>query len=55
MVAVRARYYHDRWGEMNGLSLGFGFTYRGLSFDYARVPEGNLFHEQNRFAVGYAF
>ncbi len=55
MVAVRAGYYQDRWGEIKGLSLGFGFTYHGLSFDYARVPEGQLFNDQNRFAVGYTF
>ena len=55
MVAVRAGYYRDRWGEINGLTLGFGFAYKGLSFDYARVPEGEAFGDRHRFAVGYLF
>jgi hypothetical protein len=55
MVAVRAGYYRDKAGEIDGLTLGFGFTYRGFSFDYARIPEGDLFGDVNRFAVGYAF
>ncbi len=55
MVAVRAGYYRDRWGEIKGLALGFGFAYKSLSFDYARVPEGELFGDRHRFAVGYIF
>ncbi len=55
MVAVRAGYYSDRWGVIKGLTLGFGFAYKGLSFDYARVPEGELFGDRHRFAVGYLF
>ena len=55
MVAVRAGYYSDREGEITGLTLGFGFAYKGLSFDYARVPEGDLFGDRHRFAVGYVF
>jgi hypothetical protein len=55
MVAVRAGYYRDRWGEIKGLTLGFGFAYKSLSFDYARVPEGELFGDRHRFAVGYIF
>lgn len=55
MVAVRAGYYRDRWGEIKGLTLGFGFAYKGLSFDYARVPEGEVFGDRHRFAVGYVF
>lgn len=55
MVAVRAGYYRDKAGEITGLTLGFGFTYRGFSFDYARLPEGELFKDVNRFGVGYAF
>lgn len=54
MVAVRAGYYRDRWGEIKGLTLGFGFAYTGLSFDYGRVPEGG-FGDRHRFAVGYVF
>jgi hypothetical protein len=55
MIAVRAGYYDDSWGEIKGLTLGFGFAYKGLSFDYARVPEGNLFGDRHRFTVGYQF
>jgi hypothetical protein len=55
MVAVRAGYYRDRWGEITGLTLGFGFAYRDLSFDYARVPEGEAFGDRHRFGVGYRF
>ncbi|MEE9456089.1 MAG: PorV/PorQ family protein [bacterium] len=55
MIAVRAGYYRDRWGEIEGLALGFGFAYKGLSFDYARVPEGEAFGDRHRFAVGYLF
>jgi hypothetical protein len=55
MVAVRAGYYRDRWGVIKGLTLGFGFAYKSLSFDYARVPEGELFGDRHRFAVGYIF
>jgi len=55
MVAVRAGYYRDLWGVINGLTLGFGFAYKGLAFDYARVPEGELFKDRHRFAVGYVF
>jgi hypothetical protein len=54
MVAVRAGYYRDRWGEITGLTLGFGFAYKGISFDYGRVPEGG-FGDRHRFAVGYIF
>ncbi len=55
MVAVRAGYYRDKAGEINGLTLGFGFSYKHLSFDYARVPEGEAFGDRHRFAVGYLF
>jgi hypothetical protein len=55
MVAVRAGYYRDRWGAIEGLTLGFGFAYKGVSFDYARVPEGEAFGDRHRFAVGYYF
>ncbi|NIT37317.1 MAG: PorV/PorQ family protein [candidate division Zixibacteria bacterium] len=55
MVAVRAGYYRDKWGVITGLTLGFGFAYKGISFDYARVPEGQLFKDRHRFAVGYVF
>ncbi|HUV87858.1 MAG TPA: PorV/PorQ family protein [bacterium] len=55
MVAVRAGYYRDRWGEITGLTLGFGFAYTGLSFDYSRIPEGEAFGDRHRFAVGYVF
>ncbi len=54
MVAVRAGYYRDRVGEITGLTLGFGFAYKGLSFDYGRVPEG-VYGDRSRFAVGYLF
>ena len=43
MIAVRAGYYRDKWSDMTGLTLGFGFAYKGLSFDYARVPVGYVF------------
>jgi hypothetical protein len=55
MVAVRAGYYRDMWGAMNGLTLGFGFSYKGVGFDYGRVPEGEAFGDRHRFAVGYYF
>jgi long-subunit fatty acid transport protein len=55
MIAVRGGYYYDEYGEIDGMTLGFGFDYKGLSFDYGRVPEGELFGDRNRFAVGYAF
>jgi hypothetical protein len=55
MVAVRAGYYRDKWSDITGLTLGFGFAYKGLSFDYARVPEGEAFGDRHRFAVGYVF
>ena len=55
IVAVRAGYYRDRWGAVNGLTLGFGFSYKGIAFDYGRVPEGEAFGDRHRFAVGYYF
>jgi hypothetical protein len=55
MVAVRAGYYRDKVGVINGLTLGFGFSYKDLSFDYARVPEGEAYGDRHRFAVGYLF
>ncbi len=55
IVAVRAGYYRDRWGAVNGLTLGFGFSYRGVGFDYGRVPEGEAFGDRHRFAVSYYF
>jgi len=55
MVAVRAGYYRDKVGEITGLTLGFGFSYKDLSFDYARVPEGQAYGDVHRFAVGYLF
>jgi hypothetical protein len=55
IVAVRAGYYRDRWGAVNGLTLGFGFSYKGIAFDYGRVPEGEAFGDRHRFAVGYTF
>jgi hypothetical protein len=55
IVAVRAGYYRDRWGAVRGLTLGFGFNYKGISFDYGRVPEGEVFGDRHRFAVGYQF
>lgn len=55
IVAVRAGYYYDRYGEIKGINLGFGVSYYGLSFDYARVHEGDLFRDNHRFTVGYKF
>jgi len=55
MVAIRAGYYSDRAGDKKGMSLGFGFAYRGISFDYAMVPEGRVFLNRHRFGVGYVF
>jgi hypothetical protein len=55
IVAVRAGYYRDRWGAVNGLTLGFGFSYRGMAFDYGRVPEGEAFGDRHRFAISYYF
>lgn len=55
MVAVRAGYYSEKVADKKGLSLGFGFAYRGVSFDYAMVPEGEVFKNRHRFGVGYAF
>lgn len=55
MVAVRAGYYRDKASVIKGLTLGFGFSYKNLSFDYARVPEGEAFGDRHRFAVGYLF
>jgi hypothetical protein len=55
MVAVRAGYYRDKWGAMKGLTLGFGFSYKGVGFDYGRVPEGEAFGDRHRLAVSYYF
>jgi hypothetical protein len=55
IVAVRAGYYYDKYGEIKGINLGFGVSYYGLSFDYARVHEGDLFRDNHRFTVGYKF
>jgi len=55
MIAVRAGYYLEKTGVVEGLTLGIGVTYRGFTFDYARIPEGELFQNQNRFSFGYGF
>ena len=55
IVAVRAGYYRDKWGAMNGLTLGFGFSFKGFGFDYGRVPEGEAFGDRHRLAVSYYF
>jgi hypothetical protein len=55
MVGVRLGYYSYADAEIKGLTLGFGFAYKGLSFDYARIPEGDVFGDRHRFAVGYVF
>jgi hypothetical protein len=55
MVGVRLGYYSYDDAEIKGLTLGFGFGSKGLSFDYARVPEGEAFGDRHRFAVGYVF
>jgi hypothetical protein len=55
IVAVRAGYYYDKAGEITGINLGFGVSYYGFSFDYARVHEGDLFRDNHRFTVGYKF
>ena len=55
MVSIRGGYYYDFYGEITGLALGFGFAYKGIGFDYARIPEGSQFENRNRFAVSYTF
>lgn len=55
IIAVRAGYYADKTGAVEGLTLGVGVAFRGFSFDYARIPEGELFQNQNRFSLGYTF
>lgn len=55
MVSVRGGYYYDFYGVLKGMTLGVGFSYRGFGFDYSRIPEGDLFGEQNRFGVSYSF
>jgi hypothetical protein len=55
MVGLRLGYYSYKDAEIKGITLGFGFAYKGLSFDYARIPEGDVFGDRHRFAVGYVF
>ncbi len=55
IIAVRVGYYYDKFGEITGINLGFGVSYYGLGFDYARVHEGDLFGDRHRFTVSYKF
>jgi hypothetical protein len=54
MVSVRGGYYYDFYGVSKGMTLGVGFNYRGLGFDYSRVDQGN-YGDLNRFGVSYNF
>lgn len=42
-------------GELATVPEGFGFSYKGIAFDYGRVPEGEAFGDRHRFALGYYF
>lgn len=55
IVGFRMGYYRDAYGEISGATLGFGVRYYGFEFDYARVPEGDLFDKENRFSLSYVF
>jgi hypothetical protein len=48
-------YYRDAYGKISGATLGFGVRYYGFEFDYARVPEGDVYGSENRFSLAYVF
>lgn len=55
IVGFRVGYYRDHYGEITGVTTGFGVCYYGFKFDYARIPEGEAFGSENRFSLSYIF
>lgn len=55
IVGFRVGYYRDHYGEITGVTAGFGVCYYGFKFDYAHIPEGEAFGSENRFSLSYIF
>jgi hypothetical protein len=53
--ALRAGYLNDNDGAVKGVAAGFGFSWSGLTFEYANVPQAESLDRVNRFALWYKF
>lgn len=55
IVGLRVGYYYEEAANLEGTSFGVSLRYAGFQFDFAQVPEGELFGMKNRFSLSYAW
>jgi hypothetical protein len=55
LISLRAGYISDPVGTITSYTVGFGLAYKGLSFDYANVPQSEYLDRISRYSVGYRF
>ncbi|MBD3373274.1 MAG: PorV/PorQ family protein [Candidatus Coatesbacteria bacterium] len=53
IVGLRVGYYYEEDANLQGTSFGVSLRYAGFQFDFAQVPEGELFGMKNRFSLSY--
>lgn len=56
-IAARIGYYDDPLGEIKDLTYGFGASWKGLSLDYASIPQAkdSGLPNVNKITLGYRF
>jgi len=57
MFSLRAGFIYDREGDVMNPTIGFGFIYRGLGFDfsYTSGKEGHPLANTMRYSLRYEF
>jgi hypothetical protein len=55
LLALRIGYIYDPRGTIKNFTYGLGLIYRGVRFDYARVPQSEFLERVNRFSASYHF
>ena len=56
-IAGRIGYYDDPLGQIKDMTYGLGLTWKGLSLDYASIPQAkdSGLPNVNKITLGYRF
>jgi hypothetical protein len=55
LVSLRMGYIYDDPGEIKDLTYGLGVTYKGISFDYASIPQYTELDRVSKFSISARF
>src|SRR5512140_552132 len=55
LVSLRLGYIFDDPGEVKDLTSGLGVTYKGISFDYASIPQYTELDRVSKFSISARF